>query len=141
MPHCSKRFEPACGQRLDPQAFFKAKRLEQDERYLRFQDTPFSLEPNIKENPGGLRDLQVILWIAQAAGHGNGWLDLKKAVSSPSEEYLHLDTLQSKACSACASGCITCLAAVKTGCSSIIRAACRPALVPAEARCVAPAKC
>ena len=61
---------------IDPQAFFHAKRMEQDERYLRFQDSPYSLEPNCKESPGGLRDLQSILWIAQAAGYGKSWQDL-----------------------------------------------------------------
>ncbi len=63
---------------LDPQAFFHAKRIEQDERYLRFQESPYSLEPNCKESPGGLRDLQSILWIAQAAGYGNSWQDLER---------------------------------------------------------------
>lgn len=64
--------------RLDPQAFFHAKRVEQDERYLRYQESPYSLEPNCKESPGGLRDLQSILWIAQAAGYGNSWQDLER---------------------------------------------------------------
>ena len=63
---------------LDRQAFFHAKRIEQDERYLRFQESPYSLEPNCKESPGGLRDLQSILWIAQAAGFGNSWQDLER---------------------------------------------------------------
>ncbi len=76
---------------LDPQAFFKAKRLEQDERYLRFQDTPFSLEPNLKESPGGLRDLQVILWIAQAVGLGNSWRDLESGGFVTAEEREHLE--------------------------------------------------
>ncbi len=62
---------------LDPQAFFHAKRMEQTERYLRFQESPYSLEPNCKESPGGLRDLQGILWIAQAAGFGSTWKDLQ----------------------------------------------------------------
>ena len=62
--------------RLDPQSFFHAKRIEQDERYLRYQESPYSLEPNCKESPGGLRDLQSILWIAQAAGYGSSWSDL-----------------------------------------------------------------
>jgi [protein-PII] uridylyltransferase len=53
-----KSFETRLRSALDPQAFFEAKRLEQDERYMRFQDTPYSLEPNCKESPGGLRDLQ-----------------------------------------------------------------------------------
>ncbi len=63
---------------LDPQVFFKAKRLEQEERYARYNDTPFSLEPNCKESPGGLRDLQIILWIARAAGLGTSWRQLAK---------------------------------------------------------------
>ena len=36
---------------------------EQQQRHKRFQDTAYSLEPNLKESPGGLRDLQTILWI------------------------------------------------------------------------------
>jgi [protein-PII] uridylyltransferase len=63
---------------LDPLVFFEAKRLEQQERYLRFNETPYSVEPNFKEAPGGLRDLQVIFWISQAAGYGNTWEDLEK---------------------------------------------------------------
>ncbi len=61
---------------LDPRAFFKAKQLEQEERYARHNDTPYSLEPNCKESPGGLRDLQVILWISRAAGLGANWREL-----------------------------------------------------------------
>lgn len=61
---------------LDPKAFFKAKRLEQEQRYTRFNDTPFSLEPNCKESPGGLRDLQLLGWISRAAGFGLHWRDL-----------------------------------------------------------------
>ena len=34
-------------------------------------------KPNCKESPGGLRDLQAILWIAQAAGFGCTWKDLQ----------------------------------------------------------------
>ena len=63
---------------LNPQTFFHAKRMEQTERYLRYHDTPYSLEPNCKESPGGLRDLQSILWIAQVAGYGNSWQDLHR---------------------------------------------------------------
>ena len=60
------RFSAEFNNILDPQMFFLAKRIEQDDRYLRFQESPYSLEPNCKESPGGLRDLQSILWIAQA---------------------------------------------------------------------------
>ena len=58
---------------IDPKAFFVAKTLEMNQRYSKFEDTPYSLEPNCKESPGGLRDLQIILWVAQAAGLGNTW--------------------------------------------------------------------
>lgn len=61
---------------LDPLLFCEAKRLEQQDRYLRHNETPYSLEPNLKESPGGLRDLQVIFWIAKAAGFGNNWDEL-----------------------------------------------------------------
>lgn len=72
------RFSAQFRKILDPQAFFHSKRMEQDERYRRFHDSPYSLEPNCKESPGGLRDLQSILWIAQAAGYGNSWHDLER---------------------------------------------------------------
>ena len=58
---------------FDPVAFFKAKKLEQEQRHAKHQDSPYSLEPNLKEAPGGLRDLQVIQWIARANGMGSKW--------------------------------------------------------------------
>jgi [protein-PII] uridylyltransferase len=61
---------------FDPVAFFKAKKLEQEQRHAKHHDTPYSLEPNLKESPGGLRDLQVIQWIARASGIGRRWSDL-----------------------------------------------------------------
>ncbi|MGZ3181537.1 MAG: [protein-PII] uridylyltransferase [Telluria sp.] len=60
-------------QAMDPQAFFHAKTAEMRLRHAKYEDTAFSLEPNCKESPGGLRDLQVILWVAKAAGLGNSW--------------------------------------------------------------------
>ena len=61
---------------LDPKAFYTAKKLELEQRHAKHQDTPYSLEPNCKESPGGLRDLQVILWLARAADLGMKWSDL-----------------------------------------------------------------
>jgi [protein-PII] uridylyltransferase len=71
-----RKLEQARRQAVDPAAFLKAKKLEQELRHAKHQDTPYALEPNLKEAPGGLRDLQVIRWIAHAAGIGRSWSDL-----------------------------------------------------------------
>src|SRR5258707_6962766 len=71
-----KNFKNRFEEHLDPIAFLKAKKLEQGQRHAKHQDSPYSLEPNLKEAPGGLRDLQVIQWISRAAGIGARWQDL-----------------------------------------------------------------
>ncbi|MBC7803763.1 MAG: nucleotidyltransferase domain-containing protein, partial [Candidatus Parcubacteria bacterium] len=71
-----RRLAKAVARSLDPVAFLKAKKLEQEQRHAKHRDTPFALEPNLKEAPGGLRDLQVIRWMAQACGIGRHWRDL-----------------------------------------------------------------
>jgi [protein-PII] uridylyltransferase len=43
--------------------FFEAKIQEQENRYKRYGDTAYRVEPNLKDGPGGLRDLQMIGWI------------------------------------------------------------------------------
>ena len=45
--------------------FFRAKLSEQEARHAKYADTEYSLEPNVKGSPGGLRDLQLIGWLAQ----------------------------------------------------------------------------
>ncbi len=72
------QFTKAYRKALNPQAFFTAKTLEAQQRHTKFEGTPYSLEPNCKESPGGLRDLQLILWLAKAAGFGKSWDDLAR---------------------------------------------------------------
>lgn len=51
------------------QQYFQAKLEEQQTRYAKFNDTGFNLEPNIKEGPGGLRDIHVISWLKKRHYH------------------------------------------------------------------------
>ncbi|HVF34098.1 MAG TPA: [protein-PII] uridylyltransferase [Candidatus Saccharimonadia bacterium] len=48
-----------------PEAYAQAKLAEQAARHARHDDTSHNLEPNVKEGPGGLRDLQLASWLAQ----------------------------------------------------------------------------
>jgi [protein-PII] uridylyltransferase len=63
---------------VDREAYFQAKVLEQQQRHTKYNETPYSLEPNVKESPGGLRDLHVVLWIARAVGYGTHWAELAR---------------------------------------------------------------
>ena len=69
-------FRHANTRAMDPKAFLRAKTLEMVQRHQKFEDTPYALEPNCKESPGGLRDLQLVIWVARAAGLGKTWAAL-----------------------------------------------------------------
>ena len=71
---------------LSRRAFYLAKVQEQEQRHTRFVDTDYNLEPNLKESPGGLRDLQTVLWISRACGFGSTWQDLAQAELITQEE-------------------------------------------------------
>jgi len=50
---------------LTSKVFFEKKMLEQENRHQQAKNTALYLEPNLKNNPGGMRDVQTIQWIAQ----------------------------------------------------------------------------
>lgn len=52
--------------RSDPLAFVTAKLAEQEERHARFGESPYLLQPNVRESVGGLRDYHTALWVARA---------------------------------------------------------------------------
>ena len=75
-PALFAQFQQQYRAQMNPQAFLVAKTLEMRQRHTKYENTPYALEPNCKESPGGLRDLQMILWVARAAGLGSTWKEL-----------------------------------------------------------------
>ena len=63
---------------LDVRTFYDSKLLEQRHRHIKYHDATYNLEPNVKESPGGLRDLQTVIWIARAMGLGHTWRELAR---------------------------------------------------------------
>lgn len=72
--------------------FFPAKMAEQQKRYSKFHDTAYNLEPNIKEGPGGLRDLQIISWVFKRHYNASSLRELIKYGFLPKSEYDNLIT-------------------------------------------------
>jgi [protein-PII] uridylyltransferase len=64
---------------LDLPAFVAGKIEEQRLRHLKHNDTAFNLEPNLKESPGGLRDLHAVMWLAWGVGLESRWPALARA--------------------------------------------------------------
>ena len=75
----------------ESKAFFQGKIDEQDKRHKRFNDTVYQLEPNIKESPGGLRDIQTIYWVAKRHFKANSINELVQRNFLSTEEYLEIE--------------------------------------------------
>jgi len=67
--------------------FFSAKLKEQQNRHQRFNDTAYNVEPNVKEGPGGLRDIQMIGWVTKRHFGAHSLQELVKHGFLEQEEY------------------------------------------------------
>ena len=59
-----------------PKQYFLAKREEQRARHIKSNHTEYSLEPNVKTSPGGLRDIQTLAWVAKRQYGTEGFNEL-----------------------------------------------------------------
>ncbi|SBS28622.1 Bifunctional uridylyltransferase/uridylyl-removing enzyme [Marinomonas spartinae] len=74
----------------DGHTFYKAKIAEQKHRHAKYQNTAYNLEPNLKECPGGLRDMQVIDWVAKRHLHTHRLSALIDKNFLSEDEYIQL---------------------------------------------------
>ncbi|VAW43709.1 [Protein-PII] uridylyltransferase / [Protein-PII]-UMP uridylyl-removing enzyme, partial [hydrothermal vent metagenome] len=70
--------------------FFQAKYQEQLNRHEKCGGTAYNLEPNIKEGQGGLRDIQMVTWVAQRHFHVSSMHGLVDVGFLHPEEYIRL---------------------------------------------------
>ena len=75
--------------------FFAAKLEEQAKRHHKFGDTAYSLEPNVKDGPGGLRDIQMIGWVTKRHLHARRMSELVHHGFLTHDEYGELKEGQS----------------------------------------------
>ena len=61
---------------LSIKKFYRLKLQEQANRHRKFRDSAYQLEPNIKESPGGLRDLHMIRWLSISQGKGSTFKEM-----------------------------------------------------------------
>ena len=75
---------------INPTQFYEAKLKEQDHRHLKYNQSAYQLEPNIKESPGGLRDIQMIQWIGKSSisKFSIGYLKQKKYLDTKNYQKL-----------------------------------------------------
>jgi [protein-PII] uridylyltransferase len=75
------------GSRSAQDAFLGQMRAEWHERMARFGHAVCALEPQVKEGPGGLRDVHTVLWVAHARYGSRGLAALESAGFLESAEY------------------------------------------------------
>ena len=70
--------------------FFEAKLAEQQQRHAKAQGTAYSIEPNLKTSPGGMRDLQTLTWVARKHFGVADMLTLRRRGFFTNDEYAEL---------------------------------------------------
>ncbi|HET9047974.1 MAG TPA: [protein-PII] uridylyltransferase [Chiayiivirga sp.] len=75
-----------------PEAYLSAKREEWRARHARFHDTAYNLEPNLRDGPGGLRDIQTLGWLAKRLFGVQGLGELVSLGALGPDEFSVLDT-------------------------------------------------
>ncbi|UCX05699.1 [protein-PII] uridylyltransferase [Shewanella glacialimarina] len=70
--------------------FFEAKLTEQQQRHAKAQGTAYSIEPNLKTSPGGMRDLQTLTWVARKHFGVGDMLTLRRRGFFTNDEYAEL---------------------------------------------------
>ena len=70
------KMNQAINNALSVKRFYKLKLQEQANRHRKFRDSAYQLEPNIKESPGGLRDLHMIRWLSISQGKGGTFKEM-----------------------------------------------------------------
>lgn len=74
-----------------PPAFAEAKLAEQQIRHAKYEDTGFKIEPNVKESPGGLRDIQTVRWIAARLSGAGSLADMHEIGLLTDSEFRSLE--------------------------------------------------
>lgn len=70
--------------------FFKAELAEQEQRHMKARGSAFSLEPNLKNSPGGIRDIQTIIWVARKYFAAEDMAALRRFGFFTADEYAEL---------------------------------------------------
>ena len=82
-----KKFDETIKKSLSIKKFYKEKNEEQLTRHKKYNESAYQLEPNIKESPGGLRDMHMTRWVSSSQHKGKTFLEMHKNGLIDKKEY------------------------------------------------------